>query len=67
MLRLFAVGVEVGFLALVMFTLLAGVRLVALDLGIAPKYSRIINLALMVIGAIALFFFVSHLGLLYPG
>jgi hypothetical protein len=65
-LRIIAIIIEVLILAVVAYSILYGVKLSALDLGIGTKYSRMLTLVLVVIGIIVLFFFIAHLTTFYP-
>ena len=66
LLRIVAIIIEVLVLAVVAFAVLKGVRLAVFDLGIGPKYSRMVTLALLAVGFIVLIFFVAHLTTFYP-
>lgn len=65
-LRAVAIFLEVAVLAGILYCILAGVRLMALDLGIATKYSKPIVLFLAAAGSIVVIFFISHLSVFYP-
>ena len=65
-LRTIAVIVEVLLLAVVAYSVLNGVRLTALDIGLKDKYRRAIAMALFVVGGIVVVFFIAHLTLWYP-
>lgn len=64
--RTIAVIIEVLLLGIIAYSVLVGVRLIASDLGLKPKYNRMINTALIIVGCIVLTFFIAHLTLLYP-
>ena len=66
LLRVIAIFVEVVMLAAIMYCLLTGARLTVFDLGIEPKYKRVIAVALGLVGFIVVLFFVAHLTLFYP-
>ena len=65
-LRTIAIIIEVVILAAITYSLLNGVRLTAFDLGIGPKYSKAITMALLVVGFIIVIFFIAHLASFYP-
>lgn len=64
--RTIAIIVEVLLLGIIAYSVLVGVRFIASDLGLKPKYNRMINAALIMVGCIVLIFFIAHLTLLYP-
>jgi hypothetical protein len=64
--RTIAIIVEVLLLGVIAYSVLNGVRMAALDLGIKAKYNRMITLVMLVIGIIVLTFFVAHLVTFYP-
>ena len=66
LLRTIAIIVEVVILAAIACSVLNGVRLTAFDLGIGPKYSKAIAMALLAIGFIFVIFFIAHLTTFYP-
>ena len=65
-LRIIAIIIEVGILAAIMYALLKGVKLTALDLGIGAKYAKIITIFMIVVGGAAVIFFIGHLTAFYP-
>jgi ABC-type uncharacterized transport system involved in gliding motility auxiliary subunit len=65
-LRTVAIFIEVLFLAGIMLSLLLGVKLILFDLGVGLKYKKMITLALLTVGVIAMVFFISHLTTFYP-
>ena len=65
-LRTISVIIEVLILAIVAYSILNGVRLTAFDLGVKPKYSRVIAMALLLVGCIVIVFFIAHLTVWYP-
>jgi len=65
-LRPVAIIVEVIILMGVIYSLFLGVKLSAFDFGLGEKYQRFINWVLMIVGCIALVFFVAHLFSFYP-
>jgi succinate dehydrogenase/fumarate reductase cytochrome b subunit len=65
-LRAIAIFIEVLILAVLAYSVLNGVRLAAFDLGIGPKYSKAVAMALLAVGFIALIFFIAHLTAFYP-
>ena len=64
--RTIAIILEVLILAAIAYSVLNGVRLTAFDLGIGPKYSKAIAMALLAVGFIVLIFFIAHLTAFYP-
>ncbi len=66
LIRTIAIIIEVLLLAVIAYSVLNGVRLSALDLGIKAKYNRMITLVLLVVGVIVLVFFIAHLTTFYP-
>jgi hypothetical protein len=66
LLRAVAIFIEVLILAGIMFSMLLGAKLILLDLGLKPKYKRMVTVALALVGVIALVFFISHLTTFYP-
>jgi len=64
--RLIYVFVEVLLLIAVFYCILAGVRLILFDIGITRKYSNIITLMLLAVGAMVVVFLSSHLSAFYP-
>ena len=66
LLRTIAIIVEVVILAAIACSVLNGVRLTAFDLGIGPKYSKVIAMILLAVGFILVIFFIAHLTTFYP-
>ena len=66
LLRLIYIFVEVLLLIAVFYCMLAGVRLILFDIGITRKYSNIITLMLLAVGAMVIVFLSSHLSAFYP-
>ena len=66
LLRTIAVIIEVLIIGAVFFCILLGVRMLLLDAGLTPRYSRIITVALLAVGALLGTFLVSHLVTFYP-
>ncbi len=64
--RPIAIIVEVIVLMGVIYSLLLGVKLTALDFGLEEKYQKFINRVWVIVGGMALFFFVAHLVAFYP-
>ena len=64
--RTIAIIIEVVILAAIAYSVLNGVRLTAFDLGIGPKYSKAVAMALLTVGFIVLIFFIAHLTAFYP-
>ena len=65
-LRVIVVTIEVILLAAITYSLLAGVKLTIFDLGLRPKYNKIINVAFFIVGCLVVVFFIAHLTFLYP-
>ena len=65
-LRTIAIIIEVLILAVIAYSILNGVRLSALDLGVRTKYNRMLTLIMVVAGVIFLIFFIAHLTTFYP-
>jgi len=65
-LRTVSIFIEVLILAGIMLSLLLGVKLILFDLGLKPKYKKMITIALALAGCVALVFFISHLTTFYP-
>ncbi|RLC93915.1 MAG: hypothetical protein DRI39_04360 [Chloroflexi bacterium] len=65
-LRAIAVFLEVLVLTGIIYCVLNGVRLAALDFGIAQRFSRPIVLFLAAVGSLLVVFFASHLSIFYP-
>lgn len=65
-LRVLAIIVEVLILAALIYALLRGVQLTVFDLGLEPKYKKIVVLALVLAGSAAIVFFIAHLISFYP-
>jgi hypothetical protein len=65
-LRPIAIMIEVLVLMGVIYSLFLGVKLTALDFGVEEKYKKFICSAFMIIGCIALVFFIAHLVAFYP-
>jgi fumarate reductase subunit C len=61
-----AIAVEVIILMGVIYSLFLGVKLSAIDLGLEEKYQRFIDWVFVIIGCLALVFFVAHLVTFYP-
>ncbi len=66
LLRTIAIIIEILILAAIVYAILNGVRLAALDLGIKPKYNKAIVMALFAVGVIVVVFFIAHLTTFYP-
>jgi len=65
-LRPVAIAVEVIILMGVIYSLFLAVKLSALDFGLEDKYQRFIDWVFMIMGCLALVFFVAHLVTFYP-
>ena len=66
LLRAIAIFIEVAILAAIIYVLLTGVRLIIFDLGIGPRYKKIVAMALIMAGCLMVVFFIAHLTFLYP-
>ena len=66
LLRTIAIIIELLILAVIAYSILKGVKLTALDLGIRTKYKKILTLLVVVVGIIVMFFFIAHLTTFYP-
>ena len=66
LLRTIAVIIEVLIIGAVFYHILAGVRILLLEVGLTPKHMRIITLALLAVGVVLGTFLVSHLVTFYP-
>ena len=64
--RPIAIVVEVIVLMGVFYSLLLGVKLSALDFGLEEKYQKFIERVWVIVGFLALVFFVAHLVAFYP-
>ncbi len=65
-LRAVAIFIEVVILMAMAYCVLNGVRLMAFDLGIGPKYRKAVAMVLLAVGIIVVVFFVAHLTTFYP-
>jgi len=65
-LRVVAVLLEVAVLGVMIFCLVWGLKLLLQDLGLNPKYNRVITMALAVVFLICVIFFTFHLSAFYP-
>ena len=61
-----AIAVEVIILMGVISSLFLGVKLSALDFGLEEKYKSFICWVFMIMGCLALVFFIAHLITFYP-
>ena len=66
LLRAIAIFIEVVLLAAIMYCLLTGVRLTVFDLGLRPKYKKVVAMALVLVGCVVVVFFIAHLTAFYP-
>ena len=66
LLRTIAIFIEVLLLAVIIYSLLSGVRLTAFDLGIGSKYNKALTMAFIAAGIIVVIFFIAHLTAFYP-
>ena len=65
-LRVIAILVEVLILAALIYTLLRALQLTVFELGLESKYKKIVVIALVLAGSMALVFFIAHLISFYP-
>jgi len=65
--RTIAIIIEVLILASIAYSILAGVRLAALDLGVGTRYSKILAAVMIFVGTLVVIFFIAHLTSFYPG
>jgi succinate dehydrogenase/fumarate reductase cytochrome b subunit len=65
-LRPIAIIVELAILMAVIYSLFAGLKFAAIDFGLDQKYKTFIERVLMIIGCLALVFFIAHLIAFYP-
>ncbi len=66
LLRAVAILVEVLILVSVIYVLLTGARLTIFDLGLGPKYKKVVAMALVLAGGMVVVFFIAHLISFYP-
>jgi hypothetical protein len=66
LLRPVVILVEIIVLMGVIGSLFLGVKLTALDFGLEEKYKRFICWVFMIMGCLALVFFIAHLVTFYP-
>ena len=66
MARAVVIVVEIIVLMGVIGSLFLGVKLTALDFGVEEKYKKFLSWVFMVIGCLALVFFIAHLVTFYP-
>ena len=66
MARAVVILVEIIVLMGVIGSLFLGVKLTALDFGVEEKYKRFLCWVFMVMGCLALVFFIAHLVTFYP-
>ena len=64
--RPIAIAVEVIILMGVIYSLFLGVKLTAFDFGLEEKYKRFICWVFVIMGCLALVFFIAHLVTFYP-
>ena len=65
-LRVIAILVEVLILAALIYTLLRALQLTVFELGLESKYKKIVVIALVLAGSLAIVFFIAHLISFYP-
>jgi hypothetical protein len=64
--RPIAIAVEIIILMGVIYSLFLGVKLTAFDFGLEEKYKKFICWVFVIMGCLALVFFVAHLVTFYP-
>ncbi len=64
--RPLGIVLELAILMGVIYSLFAGTDFALFDLGLNRKYQKFIELALVIMGCLALVFFVAHLIAFYP-
>ena len=64
--RTIAIIIEVVILAAIIYVLLNGIKLILFDLGLRSTYMKFIAAAFILIGGVAVVFFIAHLTMLYP-
>lgn len=67
LLRAIAIVIEISILTAIIGCMLAGAELTLFDLGLGSKYRKMLAVALLVAGSIAVVFFIAHLTSFYPG
>lgn len=65
-LRPIAIIIELIILMAIIYSLFAGVEFALFDLGLNQKYKKFIKWMMMIMGCLALAFFVAHLITFYP-
>ena len=65
-LRPIVISFELIILMAIIYSLLTGLNLAIFDFGVNQKYRKFIQLALVILGCLALVFLVSHLIAFYP-
>ena len=65
-LRVVAIFIEVLLMAAIIYTLVAGVRLIAFDLGLGAKYKKAVAMVVVLVVGITTVFFIAHLTSFYP-
>jgi len=66
LIRTIAIFIEVSILVAIMYCLLTGAWLTIFDLGLGPKYKKVVTMVLVVAGCIVVVFFIAHLTSFYP-
>jgi len=64
--RPIAVIIEIVILMALFYSLLLGIKFTAFDFGLDEKYKRFICWVFMIMGSMALVFFIAHLATFYP-
>ena len=65
-LRVIAILVEVLILGAIIGVMVFGARLTFFDLGLRPKYKKMVDVTLVILGSIIVVFFIVHLTTFYP-
>lgn len=66
-LRAIAIFIEWLILSAIAYHLLAGFKLTLADLGLSPKYMKMVTVSLVAVGSLLVVFFAAHLTTFYPG
>lgn len=66
LLRVIAIFIELLILASIIYVLVTGAWLTIFDLGLRPKYKKVVAMALILAGFLVVVFFIAHLTSFYP-
>lgn len=64
--RALAIIVELTILMTVIYSILVGIKFAIFDFGLDQKYYKFTKLVMMIMGCLALIFFIAHLIVFYP-